>query len=48
MQIIHTLIGADRNEPVHLTNDLQLIVRESSWYNDMPGEAIFSNLEEGI
>ncbi|EEE48211.2 hypothetical protein FIV03_31755 (plasmid) [Labrenzia sp. THAF187b] len=48
MKTIHTSTGADRNASVNLTNDLRPLVRESSWYNDMPGEAVFTTLEEGI
>ena len=48
MKTIHTSTGADRNASVNLTNDLRPLLRESSWYNDMPGEAVFTTLDEGI
>jgi hypothetical protein len=48
VQTIHTSIGSDRNAPVKPAIDLPPFVRESTWFNDMPGEEVFTNLEEGI
>lgn len=48
VQTICTSIGSDRNAPVKLAIDLPPFVRDSIWFNDMPGEEVSTNLEEGI
>ncbi|MBO9463255.1 MULTISPECIES: hypothetical protein [Stappiaceae] len=48
VQTINTSIGSDRNAPLKPAIDLPPFVRDSIWFNDMPGEEVSTNLEEGI